>query len=130
MKLNRANLTQEKKREQNEKDKQRMRCGRDGSTKRKRLVEIAIDDDDLSPFIDDVVRQAKKRLHRTKHPDNSSKHKIYVCVVCDYFIIGTEPLRTMSRKQLKAHKKRLGVHEYEQYHEVKLNNFQISQYHV
>ena len=50
--------------------------------------------------------------------------------MCDYFIIGTEPLRTMSRKQLKAHKKWLGVHEYEQYHEVKLNKFQISQYHV
>ena len=112
------------------KDKHRMRDKRNGSTKRKRLSEIATDDDDLSPYIKCAVRQAKKRLHRTKDPNDPTQHRAHVCIVCDCFLTATEPLRTMSRGQLKAHKHRLGVREYEQYHQVRLTPVLISQYHV
>ena len=44
--------------------------------------------------------------------------------------MATEPLRTMNRAQLKAHKHRLGVREYEQYHQVRLSPILIKQYHV
>ena len=126
----RAKLTLKQRQEHNKKSKERMRGVRDGSTKRKRQAEIATDDDDLSPFIKEAVRQAKKRLHRTKHPNDSTQHRSYVCIACDCFLLGTEALRTLTREQLKAHKHKLGVHEYEQFHGVKLNKDQISQYHV
>ena len=130
VKMSRGNLSSDQQREQNKKDKHRKRDERDGSTKRKRLAEVAIDDNDLTPFIDDAVRQAKKKLHQTKHPDDPTQHKAHVCIVCDCFIKATEPLRTMDRKQLKAHRHRLGIREYEIYHQVTLNNLLISQYHV
>ena len=44
--------------------------------------------------------------------------------------MGNESLRTMTRQQLKPHKHRLGIREYEQYHKVKLSATLISQYHV
>ena len=93
-----------------------MRAERNGSTKRKRMSQLATDDDDLSPYIDDAVRKGKKRLHRTKHKDDPTEHRAHVCIVCDCFVLATEPLRTMTCAQLKAHKHRLGVTEYEQYH--------------
>ena len=76
------------------------------------------------------MRQAKKKLHQTKHPDDPTQHRAHVCIVCDCFIKAAEPLKTMDRKQLKAHRHRLGIREYEIYHQVTLNNPLISQYHV
>ena len=130
VKKSRANVTPKKRREQNEKDKHRMRDNRNGSTKRKRMSHLATDEDDLSPYIDDAVKQAKKRLHRTQNKDDPTEHRAYVCIVCDCFVMATEPLRTMNRAQLKAHKHRLGVREYEQYHQVRLSPILIKQYHV
>ena len=59
-KRSRSNVTPKKRREQNEKDKHRKRAERNGSTKRKRMSQLATDEDDLSPYIDDAVKQAKK----------------------------------------------------------------------
>ena len=115
---------------QNEQDKHRKRAERNGSTKRKRMSQLATDDDNMLPYIDDAVRKAKKKLHRTQNADDPTKHRAHVCIVCDCFIMETEPLRTMNRAQLKAHKHRLGVTEYEQYHQVRLIPLLIKQYHV
>ena len=107
-----------------------MRAERNGSTKRKRMSQLVTDDDDMSPYIDDAVRKAKKRLHRTKHRDDPTKHRAHVCIVCDCFIVATEPLRLMNCVQLKVHRHRLGVREYEQYHQVRLSHVLIKQYRV
>ena len=109
MNRSRANVTPKKRREQNKKDKHRMKDKRNGSTKRKRMSQLATDDDDMSPCIDDVVRKAKKRLYKTKNTDDPTKHRAHVCIVCDCFIVETEPLRTIIRAQLKAHRHRLCV---------------------
>ena len=90
-----------------------MRDKRNGSTKRKRMSQLATDEGDLSPYIYDAVKQAKKRLHRTQHKDDPTEHRAYVCIVCDCFVMATEALRTMNRAQLKAHKHRLGVSVHE-----------------
>ena len=66
MKRSRANLTPKQRKEQNKKDKHRMRAERNGSTKCKRMSQLATDDDDMLPYIDDVVRKPKKKVHRTK----------------------------------------------------------------
>ena len=60
MKRSRANVTPKQRREQNKKDKHRMRAERNGSTKRKRMSQLATDDDDMSPYIDDAVKKAKR----------------------------------------------------------------------
>ena len=107
-----------------------MRAERNGSTKRKRMSQLATDDDDMLSYIDDAVRKAKNKLDRTKNADDPTKHRAHVCIVCDCFIMATEPLRTMNLAQLKSHKHRLGVKEYEQYHQVRLSPLLIKQYHV
>ena len=77
-----------------------------------------------------TVRQAKKRLHRTQDPDDPTKHRAHVCIVCYCFLTSIEPLRTMTRAQLKSHRHRLGVNEYERYHQVQLKQILIAQYHI
>ena len=59
------------------------------------------------PYIDDAVKQTKKRLHKTQNKDDPTEHRTHVCIVCDCFVMATEPLRTMNRAQLKALKHRL-----------------------
>ena len=60
VKRSRSNVTQKERREQNEKDKDQKREKTNGSTKRKRMSQLATDEDDLLPYIDDAVKQAKK----------------------------------------------------------------------
>ena len=79
------------------------------SNKKKRQAKMSTDEYDLSSAIKDAVNQANKKLHRTWHHDDPKQHRGYVCVVCDCFIIGSDPFRTMNRNQLKANRHRLGV---------------------
>ena len=44
--------------------------------------------------------------------------------------MATEPIRTVTCVHLKVHKHRLGVTEYEQYHQVRLIPLLIKQYHI
>ena len=46
------------------------------------MSQLATDEDDLSPYIDDAVKQAKKRLHRTQNIDDPTEHRAHVCFVC------------------------------------------------
>ena len=88
------------------------------------------DDVNLKAAIDYAVKQGKKKLHRTMDPDDPNLHRAYVCIVCDCFVPSSEPLKTMTRDQLMIHQRRLGVHEYEEYHNVTLKPELIKQYHV
>ena len=97
--------------------------------KRKRACDDP-NDLDFSADIKKAVKRAKRVLHRTKDQDDPTKHRANVCIVCDCFISGTEPIRTMSKSELKAHRECLGVDEYEQYHKVKLKDELKKQYRV
>ena len=90
----------------------------------------SIIDSNLSPHIKSAVAGVKKKLHQTKGSDNPTEHRAYVCIVCDYFIPLTEPLRTMNRTDLMDHKHCLGVSESKTYHGVKLHNALKTHYHV
>lgn len=98
--------------------------------KKRRKRKSPSDVDDFKAAIDYAIKQGKKKLHRTQHPDDPTLHRAYVCIVCNCFLQATEPLKTMTRDQLRAHQKRLGVHEYEQYHNVTLTAELKKQYHV
>ena len=86
---------------------------------------------DLKEFpkhVEYAVRQAKRHLHRTKHANDGNIHKAYVCIVCDCVILGTEPLKTINRDDLRKHKHRLGVDEYQQFHGYELTDLTKHQY--
>ena len=63
-------------------------------------------------------------LTRTKG-DNSNdmqcntSHAANICVVCDTFIIGMEPIKWLSKEQLLKHKVRLSVANYESFFQQK-----------
>ena len=105
---------------------------RDNDVRRKRKSHSDDDGDDvnLKAAIDYAVKQGKKKLHRTMDPDDPNLHRAYVCIVCDCFVPSSEPLKTMTRDQLMVHQRRLGVYEYEEYHNVTLKPELIKQYHV
>lgn len=52
--------------------------------------------------------EALKYLHQS-HIKGTNLHQANVCVVCDCYIIGTEPVMRLNDKRLKPHNKRLGV---------------------
>ena len=103
---------------------------RDVTATNERLAKEAKDSYDLKPYIEYAVKHAKKKLHRTQTGPNSSTHRAHVCICCDCFLRPSEDINTLSEKQLKNHRHRLGVHEYEEYHDVKLHKDLIQQYHV
>ena len=70
-------------------------------------------DDDT---IDECKMEALKILHRTILADKNGWHKYPVCVICDCFIIGTEEVKTINRKQLVVHEDRLSVKKYEDFY--------------
>ena len=63
-------------------------------------------------------------------PNDPNLHRAYACIVCDCFVPSSEPLKTMTRDQLMVHQRRLGIHEYEEYHNITLNPELIKQYHA
>ena len=68
--------------------------------------------------IDKAKAKALKILHQT-HIPTTNLHQANVCVVCDCFIIGTEPVKRLSLVQLKHHQIRLGVTNYEKFYKRK-----------
>lgn len=101
-----------------------------GKRKRSTADDESVDSYKLGAYIKRAVKIAKRHLHRTKIQDEPTKHQCHVCIVCDRIILGTESLRVMTKKKLKEHKHRLGVHEYEQYHGIKLPEILVKQYRV
>ena len=68
---------------------------------------------------DESIAKAKKEaleyLHRTQ-VGSTDKHIAHVCVICDCFIIGTEPLKYITDNRIEEHRKRFSVQTYKDYH--------------
>ena len=118
-----ANLRKKRSKQEREAEKQKntkARYDRRQKTKHdkrqipstRRNLDFAEDRDILS---DRDIKKSKetalKYLHRTLDPE-TGKHQAHVCVVCDCFILGTQQLKRLNTKQLKAHENRLSVDRY------------------
>ena len=87
---------------------------------RSKEIEATPDDDDigaedklLNSFeIDESISKALKSIKRTAMGDPQI-HRALVCVICDRFIIGKEPVCWLSVRTLLIHEKRLNVLSYE-----------------
>ncbi len=77
--------------------------------------------DDMTNVIDRATKEAKKNLHRTRDPANPHQHRATVCIICDCFIIGIETIHELTKEDICAHSKRLGVKSYEEYYQTTLN---------
>ena len=64
-----------------------------------------------------ATAEVLKYLHQT-HIKGTNLHKANVCVVCDCYIIGTEPVRRLNKKRLSLHNERLGVENYKKFYKV------------
>ena len=64
---------------------------------------------------DNSVKEALQYLRRTKISDDDDVHAACVCVICDTFIIGVEPVHWISRDILLKDKSRLSVKCYEEH---------------
>ena len=61
--------------------------------------------------INKAKQEALKQLHRTQIRD-TDEHIAYVCVICDCFILGTEPLKYLTDLRIEDHRERLSVDKY------------------
>ena len=80
--------------------------------------------------IDYSVKKAIQMLIRTKIDNSNDEqcsplHSANICVVCDTFIIGVEPVEWISKEHLLKHKKSLSVENYELFFKRKLANVLI-----
>jgi hypothetical protein len=76
--------------------------------------------DDMTNVIDRATKEAKQFLHRTWDPANPRQH----------FIIGIETIHKLTKKDICAHSKRLGVKSYEEYYQTTLKAEVKKQYQV
>ena len=129
----RKRQTQEERQEQQDRDKERKRNALKRITQEKQMathramnksttdnITNNVEDKRLLHVetIDKAKAKALKILHQT-HIPTTNLHQANVCVVCDCFIIGTEPVKRLSLVQLKHHQIRLGVTNYEKFYKRK-----------
>ena len=100
------------------------------SALRKRRRQCQLQDDEMQNAIEHAMKEAKQILQRTQNPTNPHSHKAIVCIICDWFIIGTEKIHKLSRNQISQHSNRLSVKTYETYYGVELKNELKKQYQV
>ncbi len=84
----------------------------------------------MTNVIDCATKEAKQFLHWTQDPANPHKHRATVCIICDHFIIGTETIHKLTKKDICAHSERLGVKSYEEYYQTTLKAEAKKQYQV
>ena len=80
--------------------------------------------------IDRAMKEARRFLYRTQDPAKPHKHRATVCIICDRFIIGTETIHKLTKKDICAHSERLGVKSYEKYYKTTLKDDVKKQYQV
>ena len=76
------------------------------------------------------MKESKQFLQRTRDPGNPHRHRAIVCIICDCFIIGTETIHKLTKKDIGAHSERLGVKSYEEYYQTTLKAEVKRQYQV
>ncbi len=84
----------------------------------------------MTNVIDCAMKETKQSLHRTWDPANPLWHRATVCIICDRFIIGTETIHKLTKEDIGAHSKRLGVKIYEEYYQTTLKAEVKKQYRV
>jgi hypothetical protein len=84
----------------------------------------------MTNIIDSATKEAKQFLHRTRDPANPHQHRATVCIICDCFIIGIETIHKLTKEDIRAHSKRLGVKSYEEYYQTTLKAEVKKQYQV
>ncbi len=72
--------------------------------------------DQMTNAIKCSMKKAKQILHRTQDPASPHCHRAIVCIICDWFIIGTETLHKLANEQISKHINRLSVQNYKSYH--------------
>ena len=77
-----------------------------------------------------AIKDAKCILHRTQNHLDPHSHRAIVCIICDCFIIGIEPIQRLKINQIAKHSNRLSVKRYEEYHGQALKAEVIKQYQV
>ncbi len=87
-------------------------------------------DEEMSHAIERLMNEAKQIFHRTQNPTNPQSHRAIVCIICDWFIIGTEKIHKHSSYRIPQHTNRLSVKTYKTYHGVELKNELKKQYQV
>jgi hypothetical protein len=68
--------------------------------------------EDMTNVINWATKEAKQCLFRTQDPSNPHKHRAIVCIICDCFIIGIKTIYKLTKEDIQAHSKRLGVKSY------------------
>jgi hypothetical protein len=105
------------------------------SKKRKRQgqqhnVSTVCHDKEMTNAIKRSMKEAKQILHRTQDPAKPHCHRAIVCIICDWFIIGTEMIHKLTNDQISQHSNRLSVKTYKSYHEQVLKPKVRKQYQV
>ena len=83
---------------------------------------------DMSNVIDRATKEAKQFLQRTRDPANPHMHRAIVCIICDRFIIGTETIHNLTKEDIGAHNRRLGVKSYKEFYQTTLKDEVKRQY--
>jgi hypothetical protein len=85
--------------------------------------------DDMTNVINWSMKEAKPFLHRTQDTANTPhKHRAFVCIICDCFIIGTKTIHKLKKEEISAHSKRLSVKSYKKYYDTTLKPEVAKQY--
>jgi hypothetical protein len=84
----------------------------------------------MTNVIDRATKEATQFLHRTQDPANPHQHKATVCIICDCFIIGIGTIHKLTKEDIRAYSKRLGVKSYEEYYHTTLKAEVEKQYQV
>jgi hypothetical protein len=98
--------------------------------KRKHQAKTEENNDDMTNVINRSMQEAKKFLHRTQDHANPHKHRAFVCIICDHFIIGTETIHKLKKEEISMHGKKLSVESYENYFDTTLEPEVTKQYQV
>ena len=86
--------------------------------------------EDMANVINRATKEATQFLFRTQDPSNPHKHRATGCIICDCFIIGIETIHKLTKEDILAHSKRLGLKSYEEFYETTLKAEAKKQYEV
>ncbi len=84
----------------------------------------------MTNVINRATKEANFFLHRTWDPANLHQHRATVCIICHRFIISIEIIHKLTKEDIRAHSKRLGIKSYEEHYQTTLKAEVKKQYQV
>ena len=131
-KKNRASQTDNEKKKLKEKDRHRKakhKVVKLNTHKKTEMNESTSNEEQLKDeenkdelLSDETISKAKAEALEYLHQTYNKATNLYqanVCIVCDCFILGTEPVKRLKKGRLNDHKKRLGVENYKTFYKLK-----------